>query len=130
MKKAERIKVHEKHDRRCAYCGKEIEYKDMQVDHMHPKCLGHFYESERSREYYNLKGDNVDNFENLMPACRRCNHYKRSFRLEDFRKMVKTINERLFKNYIAKVALDFGTVKQVEWDGKFYFEKQSTDTGR
>jgi predicted RNA-binding Zn-ribbon protein involved in translation (DUF1610 family) len=123
MKKSERIKVHEKYNGHCAYCGKEIDYKDMQVDHMHPKCQGHLYESERSREYYNLKGENVDSFENLMPACRRCNHYKRSYRLDDFRKMIKTLNERVVKAYIAKVALDFCTIELKEWDGMFYFEK-------
>lgn len=123
MKKADCIKVHDKYGGHCAYCGKKIKYVEMQVDHMHPKCQGHFYESKRSREYYGLKGDNVDSFENLMPACRRCNHYKRSFKLEDFRKMIQTINDRVFQNYIAKVALDYGTVDKVEWDGKFYFER-------
>ena len=123
MKKETRIKVHKKFSGRCSYCGKEIEYKAMQVDHLFPKCLGHQYGDRYYRERYNLKGDTVDSFENLMPSCRRCNHYKRSYKLEDFRRMIKTLNDRLFENYIAKVALDFGTVKIAEWDGKFYFER-------
>lgn len=123
MKKQIRLKVHSKFNGHCAYCGKPIEYKAMQVDHMHPQCMGHYYESEHMRKSCGLKGDHVDSFENLMPSCRRCNHYKRSYRLEDFRVMIKTINERVLKNYIAKVALDYGTIKTKEWDGLFYFEK-------
>jgi 5-methylcytosine-specific restriction endonuclease McrA len=130
ISKDKRRKVYAKYKGHCAYCGKSIAYSEMQVDHMHPKCQGHFYESERSREYYNLQGENVDSFENLMPTCRRCNHYKRSYRLEDFRNMIKTINDRVFKNYIAKVALDFGAVSVNEWDGLFYFEKpNNTEEG-
>lgn len=123
MKKAEREAVYNKFGNRCSYCGKPLEYKKMQVDHLFPKCLGHQYGDRYYREKYNLQGDTVDSFENLMPSCRRCNHYKRSYKLEDFRKMIKTLNDRLFKNYIAKVALDFGTVAKVEWNGKFYFER-------
>lgn len=29
-----RQKVYEKYDGHCAYCGKKLEYKDMQVDHI------------------------------------------------------------------------------------------------
>lgn len=37
MTKEERLKVYNKYGGRCAYCGREIEYKDMQVDHIVPK---------------------------------------------------------------------------------------------
>jgi 5-methylcytosine-specific restriction endonuclease McrA len=123
MKKETRLKVHDKLNGRCAYCGKSIEYKAMQVDHVYPKCMAHHVGDPYYTEKYNIKGDNIDSIDNLMPACRRCNHYKRSYRLEDFRVMIKTINERVLKAYIAKVALDFGTIKTEEWDGLFYFEK-------
>ena len=123
IKKEIRLKVHSKFNERCAYCGKPIKYNEMQVDHLFPQCLGHQYRDRYYRGKYNLKGDTVDCFENLMPSCRRCNHYKRSYKLEDFRHLIKTINERVLKNYIAKVALDFGTIKTEEWDGIFYFEK-------
>ena len=36
IKKSEREQVHLKYHGRCAYCGKKIAYKDMQVDHLIP----------------------------------------------------------------------------------------------
>ena len=38
--KVERQQAYEKYGGHCAYCGKEIEIKDMQVDHMIPLRLG------------------------------------------------------------------------------------------
>lgn len=35
--KEDRLKIYRKYDGHCAYCGKSIEYKDMQVDHLVPK---------------------------------------------------------------------------------------------
>ncbi len=40
MKKEDRLKIYRKYDGHCAYCGKSIEYKDMQVDHLVPKNRG------------------------------------------------------------------------------------------
>ena len=37
MTKDKRLKVYNKFDGRCAYCGQKIEYKDMQVDHIFAK---------------------------------------------------------------------------------------------
>lgn len=37
MKKETRLKVYRMYDGHCAYCGRTIEYKDMQVDHIVPK---------------------------------------------------------------------------------------------
>ena len=93
---------------RCAYCGKEIEYKDMQIDHIKPKRAG-----------------GTDSFDNLHPACRRCNHYKNSMNVETFRMVVKTLHDRIRKNYICKVAEDYGIIEVREWDGRFYFEGES-----
>jgi hypothetical protein len=60
-----------------------------------------------------------------MPSCRRCNHYKRSHSPENFRKMIKTLHERIKKIYIAKVALDYGIIILKPHDGLFYYEKQT-----
>lgn len=109
--KAEREKVYQKYNGRCAYCGKEIEYKDMQVDHFVPL------------EGYREKGTN--DFDNLMPACRRCNHYKRANSLEGWRKMLESIPHRLERdNYIYKVALDYGLIEPKPHKVYFYFEKE------
>ena len=109
MKKQDRIKVYEKFNGHCAYCGKEIKYEEMQADHIRPH-LG----------YKELRDDS---FDNLNPSCRRCNHYKRSYTLEEFRKLMVTLHERVAKQYISKVAIDYGLVKIEPFDGKFYFEK-------
>lgn len=111
IKKAEREQIYLKYNKHCAYCGKEIEYKDMQVDHLIPI------------NGWNEKG--TDDFENLMPSCRRCNHYKRANSLEGWRQMLESIPRRLERdNYIYKVALDYGLIEPKPHKVYFYFEKE------
>lgn len=109
----ERMQVFNKFSGHCAYCGKEIAYKDMQVDHLEP-----------------LKGRNhktveeLETMENYMPACRMCNHYKRANTLEGWRKMIETIPEKLEKgSYIYRVGKQYGLVKENKQAVKFYFER-------
>lgn len=124
MKKALRLKVFRKYDGHCAYCGKNMKYKDMQVDHLTPQNIAHLYGSnKRVREYMELDGIHINSFENLMPSCRRCNHYKRAHRLEEFRINMQTLHERIIKTYLAKVAIDYGIIKIKPFDGQFYYEK-------
>lgn len=40
LTKQERMEIYNKYGGHCAYCGKEIEYKDMQVDHIKPIFRG------------------------------------------------------------------------------------------
>ena len=110
-----RIDVYNKYDGHCAYCGKKLEYKDMQVDHLIP------FQRERFKKYTE---EEIECFENYMPACRRCNHYKRAHSLEVFRKMIEEIPIKLYRdNYIYKVGLDYGIVSVVDKPKiKFYFE--------
>jgi hypothetical protein len=110
-----RLDVYEKYDRHCAYCGKLLEYKDMQVDHLIP------FQRERFKKYTE---EEIECFENYMPACRRCNHYKRAHSLEVFRKMIEEIPTKLFRDsYIYKVGLDYGIVSAEDKPKiKFYFE--------
>ena len=111
IKKEIRKKVHDKYNGGCAYCGQYILYKDMQIDHMIPK----------SQVNENNHKD-IHSFDNLMPSCRSCNHYKRSYDLEAFRKAMKTIHERIEKIYICRVAINYGIVTIRPFDGRFYFE--------
>lgn len=104
--KKKRMEVYGKYHGHCAYCGKVMEYKDMQVDHIKPKRM---YGS--------------DDIDNLNPSCRRCNHYKRADDLEGFRGLMLTLHERIRKQYINKVAEDFDIITVNPWDGKFFFEK-------
>ena len=106
MKKKLRIKIWNKYDQHCAYCGQKLEYKDMQVDHIIPKVHG-----------------GIDEIKNFVPSCRPCNFYKSDFSLEDFRKNLKTIQQRILKIFIVKLAVRFGILTIKPFDGKFYFEK-------
>lgn len=110
INKKTRHVVYEKYGRHCAYCGREIEYKDMQVDHLKP--LG----------AYNAENRGTDDIENLMPSCRMCNHYKRANTLEAFRKMIEEIPRKLRRNYIYKVGVAYGNVIEKEKPIMFYYE--------
>lgn len=104
--------IYLKCDKHCGYCGKElVTIKEMQVDHMKPQWM--FKENDL----------NKDNFNNLLPTCRRCNHYKRGSTVEQFRKDMITLHERLMKIYIFNVALDFKLFEIKQFDGVFYFER-------
>ena len=109
--KIDRQKVYEKYNGHCAYCGKVITIKDMQVDHILPKRLG-----------------GTDDIDNLNSSCRLCNHYKRANSIEIFRDFaLGGIIKRLMKIYIFRVALDYGMITINGWDKKFYYEKNGTD---
>ena len=110
INKETRQKVYEKYNGRCAYCGREIKYKDMQVDHFIPK------------NGYSVKGS--DDISNLMPSCRMCNHYKRANSLELFRIYIAEIPRKLrLNNYIYKVGVAYGNVIENEKPIVFYFEQ-------
>lgn len=108
IKKEVREAVHAKYGGRCAYCGRKIEYKDMQIDHFIPK---------RGRS-----DSGSDDIANLMPACRMCNHYKRANSLEVFRRLIQEIPRKLRNDYIYKVGVVYGNVIENEKPIVFYFE--------
>ena len=77
-----REEIFKKYDGHCAYCGKELTRKDFQVDHLIPV----------QREKWGKATEfEVENFNNFMPSCRRCNHYKRAHSLETFRRYIEEI---------------------------------------
>lgn len=108
--KATREVVYRKYNGRCAYCGRKIDYKDMQVDHFKPLNA------------WNVEDCGTDELENLMPACRMCNHYKRAHTLEIFRKYIEEIPRKLRTNYIYKIGVVYGNVIENEEPIVFYFE--------
>lgn len=110
LPKALRVRVYKKYAGRCAYCGKQIRYADMQVDHIKAVYLG---------------GDN--DFNNLLPACRSCNFYKSSYDLADFREQISLITSRLPREFIYKVALDYGLVEETGKEVIFYFESHRAE---
>lgn len=115
ISKKVRQAVYEKYEGHCAYCGKKLDYKDFQLDHLIPR------QRERYKKYTE---EEIECFKNYMPACRRCNHYKRDHSLEMFRQMIEEIPKKLFRdNYIYKVGLDYGLLTVQEHSIKFYFEE-------
>lgn len=107
LNKTERQQVYDKCGGHCAYCGCCLEYKDMQVDHVRP-----------------LRRGGADEVSNMLPACRSCNHYKATLDMEEFRKYLAGITDRLMRDSIPfQVATRFGIVKyEMDAPVKFYFE--------
>lgn len=110
ISKAIRQQVYEKYGRRCAYCGCKLTMAEMQVDHV-------------AAVYTHEGGAGLDNEDNLMPACRACNFYKSTFGIEDFRKRIETIPERLEESFIYRLAKKYGLVTRGEKYVEFWFEK-------
>ena len=111
MNKTIREQVYNKFNGHCAYCGRKIAYKDMQVDHIKPQCNG-----------------GTNDFDNLFPACRTCNHYKRAQKLETFRRDISLIPKKLGeRQYIYKVGMAYGFYDDKPREIKFYFEKVAED---
>ena len=105
--KEERLQVYNKYGGKCAYCGQEIEYEDMQVDHLYPLNLG-----------------GTNDMDNLMPSCRPCNHYKHTLTLEKFRQALSEEIKVLNKSSVAyRNAKRFNLIQETNMPVTFYFEK-------
>jgi hypothetical protein len=104
---AERREVHNKCRGHCAYCGEELAYKNMHVDHVQP-----------------ISVCGSDTLDNILPACRSCDHYKSSLTLEDFRSYVSSMPCRLHRDSVTyRNAVRFGMVIHNPQTIRFYFEK-------
>lgn len=119
---AERRTVYDKLGGHCAYCGKEISLKEMQVDHMIPIDM---YDA------YKTIGQDLNDMENLLPACRSCNHYKHTLTVDKLREMVERGPEILARDSVAyRMAVRFGTVKPDPKKIVFYFERAEMANSR
>lgn len=108
LTRTEREEILTKMNGHCAYCGCELEYKDMQADHVDPLRRG---------------GD--DETGNMFPACRSCNHYKSSMTLDGFRKMLERMPDALMRDSVTyKNAVRFGLVTPTPHKVIFYFERK------
>ncbi len=93
ISKSKREAVYRKYKGHCAYCGREIAYKDMQVDHFQPLRA------------WGIEDAGTDDLDNLMPACRMCNHYKRANSLETFRALHRRNSAKAARElYLARSA--------------------------
>ena len=73
---------------------------------------------------WGIEDAGADDLDNLMPACRMCNYYKRANSLETFRRYIAEIPRKLRENYIYKVGIVYGEIAEQTHPVKFYFEQQ------
>lgn len=113
-----RQEVFRKYNGKCAYCGCELQ-KGWHVDHIVPKF--------RNWDEQTLKGFNrergKDTISNYNPSCPRCNKWKSTLSIEEFRREISMQIERLKRDSPSfRMALDYGLIKETETKVKFYFE--------
>lgn len=107
LSKAERQAVYDKTGGHCAYCGDEIRLNTMQADHVDP-----------------LRRGGTDGVQNMLPACRSCNHYKSSRTLEGFRAALERMPSVLMRDSVTyKNAMRFGLVTPTPHRVVFFFER-------
>lgn len=58
---------------RCCYCGRKLQKKQVEVDHLIP-----VYQAKRKRYWQKKLPNGVNDKENLVASCRRCNRLKSS----------------------------------------------------
>lgn len=117
--KETRLRVWRKFDCKCSYCGNDLDYKKMQVDHFIPLRRN---DTEKQLDWYKVKRGTND-FENLFPSCARCNRWKSDMKIERFRKEIELQFERLIRDSNQfRMAFDFGIIKQGEKKVKFWYE--------
>jgi len=73
-KRNRRLKIYNKYQGRCTYCGKKIRIDGFEIDHLIPK----------DQESYPNTSKN--NYYNLLPACKHCNNLKGDHNINIFRK--------------------------------------------
>lgn len=111
----ERAAIHGKTGGRCAYCGEPVTIRGMQVDHVIPM---EFY------RVYAAEGKDLNDMDNLLPACKSCNNYKRSLTLDKFRLSLERMPMVLARDSVTyRIAARFGLVVPAPHQVKFYFEQ-------
>lgn len=127
LQKSERVEVYNKCNGRCAYCGCEISYEQMQVDHIIPRIhfIDHITNKDKVPHFLrHLTIADTDHMDNLNPACDVCNDWKKAFDLEFFRnKLSDQVNELNKRSKYYRIAKRYGLINENEIKIKFYFEQ-------
>ena len=115
LTKKERQSIYDKSGGHCWYCGCKL-VKGWHVDHFKPVCR------------YSEGMDNPENdvIENMVPACAKCNLFKATFSIEDFRSELELQIERA-RSYSVnfRTAERFRLVKVINEPVIFWFERQN-----
>lgn len=122
--KINRQEVYNKCDGHCAYCGKEITLKQMQVDHKEPLFRN---STDKELEWYK-RTRGTDEMDNLLPSCARCNRWKSTYTIEEFRKEISLQIQRL-NNYSSnyRMVKDYNLIQETNNTVMFYYEKGAGD---
>jgi len=119
IKKEKRLLIYNKYIGKCTYCGDEILYEDMHVDHIIPLQRG--YTIQEALDAGIVKGSN--HISNLTPSCASCNISKSTFSLEVWREQLSLKIIRLIKtNSSFRLMQKFGKIKVINKPIVFYFE--------
>ena len=97
-------------------------YEDEIIATIFNDC-GAFYADFEIEDVY--ESDENNDIDNLMPTCRMCNFYKRTFTVDEFRKNLETLHERLRKPFIYRLALKYGLIEEHKKNVVFYFENEN-----
>ena len=119
MTKNERQIVFDKYGGKCAYCGCELQ-KGWHVDHIEP-AFHNWSDEDVKRHLKQERGLNI--IENYNPACPRCNRWKGTWSIEQFRNEISLQLERLERDSAPfRMARDYGLIKTSEIEVKFNYE--------
>jgi 5-methylcytosine-specific restriction endonuclease McrA len=124
--KEKRKSVLDKYGGKCAYCGVNVSYSTMQIDHIKP-----VYRSSTNKElsvYGITKGTNDIN--NLNPSCKSCNASKSTFTVNKWREELALKTMRLRRdNSTFRILERFKLIKATSKDIVFHFERGGQDNG-
>jgi len=125
VKKEIRQKIYKKYNGHCAYCGSEITYNKMQVDHIVPIYRD---SPDFELEKYNITRG-TDDISNFNPACKSCNSSKSTYSIKEFRKqLMKRLDNQRRDSSQFRMLERYGIIEQVKSNVKFYFEQRSATT--
>ena len=120
MAKINRNEVYNKCNGRCAYCGKEITIKQMQVDHKEP--IFRDYTDKVLKSINRDRG--TDDMDNLLPSCARCNRWKSTYTIEQFRNEIQQQIKRLNNyNNNYRMVKDYSLIVETDNPVIFYYER-------
>jgi hypothetical protein len=111
MTKSERERIRNMFKGHCAYCGKQLG-KTFHVDHKTPMRRGMPGSKERDKKSVKF------------PSCMRCNLWKKTYSVEQFRAEIAKQVERVRRDSAGfRFAEDFGLVQEIVVPVSFYFER-------
>ena len=121
MKKELRERVWSKYKKHCAYCGCDLTYKQLRIDHIKAKYRGDTDES--LIKLCRKRGS--DDESNLNPSCGSCNSSKGCMSIESFRTAIMYKLTAIRRDSSQFRLLErYEIVKAVKDKVVFYFEKE------